>query len=239
MHADRLSHLRRVVQPGVDAVRALWLPFVLIQALGLLLVIAYFYVPAIARACDSVGRLKASTGLWFAAITMPIACGIVPEIFKFLAGVDRSFSRYRLGFMLHNVGLFCVGGILIDLFYTWLGWLFADAPPLVSVPGKVLIDQLIYTPIIGVPLISVSYTLRKLSYRPLLAAQHINAAWYLREVPPVLVTCWAYWFPMTILMYTLPATLTFAYGMAASAASSTLLTAVAGRHEQKMADAHV
>jgi hypothetical protein len=108
-----------------------------------------------------------------------------------------------------------------------------------SVVGKVLIDQFLYTTLIGVPLISLSYTLRKVRYHPLIAARHLNVRWYEREVLPVLVTCWAYWLPMTILMYTLPATLTFVYGMVASAASSTLLTAVAGRHEQKMADAHV
>ena len=56
---------------------------------------------------------------------------------------------------------------------------------------------------------------------------------------PVLVVCWAYWLPMTSLMYTLPPKLTFVYGLIASAASSVLLVAVAGRNEPKMADAHV
>lgn len=239
MHAERLAHLRRVVQPGLDALRLLWLPFVLIQSAGLLLVLAYFHVPAVARACDLAGNAKARTGLLFAAITMPIACGVVPEIFKFITGVDRSFTRRRVSFTLHNMGLFCVGGIFIDLFYTWVGRAFVGVAPVPSVLGKVLLDQLLYTPIIGVPLIAISYTLRSESYRPLLAVRRLNGPWYAREVLPVLVTCWAYWFPMTSLMYTLPPRLTFVYGMVASAASATLLTAVAGRHEQKMADAHV
>lgn len=239
MHDDRLAHIRRIIQPGVDAVRTLWLPFILIQVAGLALVLAYFYLSGIARVCDAVGDLKARVGLPFAAIAMPIACGIVPEFFKFAAGVDRTFTRRRLNLMLHNMGLFCVAGTVLDLFYTGLGHLFAGVDSAIAVPSKVLIDQFLYSPLIGVPLIALSYTLRSSGYRPLAALRRINFRWYEHEVLPVLVTCWAYWFPMTSLMYTLPPTLTFVYGLVASAASSTLLVAVAGRNEPKMADAHV
>jgi hypothetical protein len=239
MNDDRRSQFRRTIQPGLDAVRTLWLPFVLIQFFGLLLVLAYFYMPSVARVCDSVGELKVRSGLLFAAVTMPLACGVAPEFFKYAAGVDRSFSRLRLELMLHNMGLFLVGGICLDLFYSWLGRTFAGVEPAVAVAAKVAIDQALYTTLVGVPLIAASYTLRKVGYRPFAALRQLNADWYARDVMPVLVVCWAYWLPMTSLMYTLPPNLTFVYGLVASAASSVLLVAVAGRNEQKMADAHV
>lgn len=227
---SNLVRLRRILEPGIAVVTRLWLPFVLIQFTGLVVVLAYFYVPSFARACDSVGMLKERLGLLFAAVTMPIAGGLVPELFKTITGVDRSITRERAARTLHNMVLFSVAGVCVDLFYLLLGDWFAGVPPMVAIPSKVLIDQLIYTPIIGVPIIAVSYTLRSTGYRPIAMLKQFSPAWYEREVLPVLVVGWAYWFPMTILMYTLPTALTFIYGLVANAASATLLTAVAARH---------
>jgi hypothetical protein len=231
-------HFRIAARPGLDAIRLLWLPFVMIQLAGLALVIAYFNFPPVTQICDAVAALKMRTGIVFAMVSMPIACGVVPEVFKFVSGVDRSLSRSRLGYMLHNMGLFLIAGVLIDVFYTGLGRWLGDSREVHIIASKVLIDQLIYTPFVGVPLISTSYTLRVAGYRPLTALRQIGSGWYLREVVPVLLTCWAYWFPMTILLYTLPPKVTFVYAIVASAASSVLLTAVAGRRESKLADLH-
>jgi hypothetical protein len=222
-------------QPGIEALSRLWLPFVAIQAVGLIVVLAYFYVPSFARACDATGALKARMGLLFAALTMPIAGGLMPEVFKYLTGVDRSLNRERVETTIHNMVLFSMTGVWVDLFYNWLGWQFAGVSPVISVPAKVLIDQLVYTTLIGVPIIPLSYALRANRYRPLPALRQITPAWYEREVMPVLVVCWAYWFPMCSLMYTLPTSLTFVYGMIANAAAATLLVAIAARHERKIA----
>jgi hypothetical protein len=235
--SQNLGRIRRMFQPGIEALSRLWLPFVVIQAFGLIVVLAYFYVPSFAHACDAIGVAKARLGLLFAALTMPIAAGLMPEVFKFITGVDRSLRGERLRVTLHNMILFSMSGMCVDVFYNWLGWLFAGAQPVISVPAKVLVDQLIYTPIIGVPIISWSYSLRAQSYRPLPALREITPVWYEREVMPVLVVCWAYWFPMCSLMYTLPTSLTFVYGMIANAAAATLLTAIAARHERKLANA--
>lgn len=221
--------IRQLIQPGIDVVRRLWLPFVLVQLLGLALVVAYFQSSTVAGWCDAAGRVKQRFGLPFAAVAMSIASGIVPEIFKTITGVDRTFDRRRLSILLHNSGLFAIAGVTVDLLYSGLGNWLGESREWSTVATKVLIDQLGYTPFFAVPLISFSYTLRSNNYQIGKTLRAIDRGWYGREVLPVLIVCWAYWVPMVTLAYVLPVKLTLLYGLVASAASAILLTAIAGR----------
>ena len=229
MSAPTIHPLRQLVQPGIDVLRRLWLPFVAVQLTGLLLVVSYFHSSTVAAWCDAAGRMKSAGGLPFSAAAMAFAAGIVPEIFKTLTGVDRAWDRNRLTTILHNLVVFAISGLTVDLLYTGLALWLGESREVRVIVTKVLIDQLGYTPFWAMPFLAFSYALRNHKYHVVRTLKSIDRGWYGREAAPVLVVCWAYWIPMVTLAYLLPPTLTFVYSLVASAASSTLLVAVASR----------
>lgn len=233
----RLHPLLAIAKPGFDAVRRLWLPFLLIQLCGFAIVVAYFNSPGVRAFCERLALLKASGGLLFSSITMAIGGGVVPEIFKFVSGVDRTLNAQRLRDLLFNSALFGIAGIFVDTFYTLLAGWFGDNNSPGTVAIKVIADQFGYTPLIGIPWIAVLYTWREHRFHPLPTVRSLGVAWYISRVVTLLFPCWAYWLPMTTLMYSLPASLTFVFGAIANAASATILIAVAERktvkHEQQ------
>jgi hypothetical protein len=218
--------LRSLAKPGIDSLKQTWKPFLLIQLCGLVMVIAYFTVPSVKAICDVAGAWNDRAGVLGAAILMPIMCGIVPEIFKFITNVDRTFTFARLRTMLFHMLLFCCGGMAVAIYYAWINEQFVGVRPAIAVPAKVLLDQLLYTTIIGIPLMALFFTVRDFGWS---FYKQLGPTWYLNRVVPLLLPCWAYWFPMCFLMYALPGSLTFVFGAVASAASATLLTATAAR----------
>ena len=224
--------MRELITPGMIAVRRLWLPFLLIQTCGLIFVVSYFRSPAIASFCDSIAAIKIRTGYLFSAVVMAISSGLCPDVFKFITGVDRSFTRQRLRDIAFAMLLFALCGMLVDAFYRLLAVTYGSSRNSWIIMAKVLTDQFIYSPIFGVGTIATGYALRRERYHVFRLLRRMNGRWYMRTIAPLLPPCWAYWFPMTALMYSLPTNLTFVYGACASAASATLLVAVASRHEK-------
>lgn len=225
------SALRESIEPGFQTLAQLWKPFLAIQLLGLAIVLSYFYWLPVTRAFDAVADLKTGVGIAFAAISMPIACGLLPELFKTITRVERGWPRSRFSFMLHNALLFVVLGVVVEYFYLWMnGWL-GTSKSAGTVLAKVSIDQFLYSTIFAVPAIAFSFTWRNRGYRLGAALRDVDSNWFLREVIPVLLVNWTYWIPMGTLMYTLPTKLTFIYGVIGNAASATLLTAIAGRKQ--------
>jgi hypothetical protein len=223
------TQLRTSIEPGLQTIRTLWKPFVAIQLLGLAIVLSYFYWSPVTTLFDRIADLKVRVGIAFAAISMPIACGLLPELFKTITGVAHGWPRSRLTFMLHNALLFVVLGVIVEYFYTCMnGWL-GTSKSAGTVLTKVCIDQFFYSTLFAVPAITLSFNWRNRGYRIVPALRDLNGGWFMREVVPVLLVNWAYWFPMGTLMYTLPTKLTFIYGVIGNAASATLLTAIAGR----------
>ena len=222
------------VRPSLQALRRLWLPFVLIQLVALMIVLAYFRDDAFARWCDMLGQVKARWGVLFAMLTMPLAGAVVPEIVKFVTGVDRTLTRHRLLDVIYLIPWFMFIGVGLDLFYQVLNATLGDAPKPHIVLTKVLLDQLVFTPLVGAVYLPLAFTFRRNRFSVLRTTRELSFGWYLREVVPIIVPIWAYWFPMCVLMYALPAGLTFIFGVCGSAASATIMVAVASRHHRPL-----
>lgn len=218
--------------PGIAALRTLWKPFVLIQLCGLAVVVAYFNSEKTRYFCDQLAAIKLRGGWPFAAVVMGCAAGFSPEVFKLITGVDRSFTRDRAKYIAFNFAFFCMIGVLCDTFYRALAVTLGDRPNFVTVATKVLIDQLVLSPFITLPLLALAFTWRDSNFSIRTTASRLGMRWVRDRVGTLLVICWAYWFPMTILMYSLPASLTFIFGAIASSASAMVLTSVAARKHE-------
>ncbi len=223
----------RFLRPGLDALLRLWRPFLAIQLFALVVIVVYFNSPAMQTFCRQLAAIKTAGGFPLSALTMSIACGIVPEIFKLITGVDRTFTTRRFRTMLFHMALFALSGVMVDLYYRGLARWPGESTSAAIVVLKVVMDQFLYCPIVGVPMIAIAYQLRTLRYRLWRLWPLLNAPWYVDRVGPMLLPCWGYWIPMTALMYCLPNDLQFIFGALASGASATLLTTVAAGAEDR------
>lgn len=219
--------IRDIIAPGLRQLRKLWLPFVAIQIAGVCIVLAYFFVPPVTHGLDAVSRVKARVGWPFAAAAMAFASAILPELFKMITGVDRRWDRKRVGFTLHNLILFAVLGVAADAFYQLMAHWFGTSKSFWIVLLKTALDQFVFSAFGSVVVLAFSFTWRKHNYRLAPTLRELSPRWYATDVMPVLVVNWAYWGPMCLLMYTLPTTITFIFGVIGAAASATLLTAIA------------
>jgi hypothetical protein len=214
--------------PGVRSLKKNWRAIVGLQAMGLVVVIAYYAMPSLRGAFDWAAAMKVRGGYVFSAIMLAIVCGIGPEIAKTIFGVDRTLTRARLRHMVFNMLVFGFLGIMVDAFYRLLADVIGTQVTVGTVAAKVAIDQFVYTPLLSATTIALAYTWREYRYSIRRTLGVLGRRWYLRRVVILLLPCWAYWIPMTSLMYSLPAGLTFVFGALASAAASLLLTSVAG-----------
>ncbi len=105
--------------------------------------------------------------------------------------------RFTLVFWAYN-------GISSDLFYRLLGVIFGKKPSAGVVALKVLADQFLYTPFWSIPLSVLAFQWYSGKFRTGGWPWRNFGAWYGKNVPSSLVTCWGYWIPMCAIFYSLP-----------------------------------
>ena len=221
--------LRSLTAPGIEAVRRYWRPFVLLQTLALLLVIGFYQSHTVRTACEWLVELKASGGLIYSAITVAIAGALLPEAAKAIVLGERRFGAARLNGIGFAVAAFAVNGMITDVQYRLLGWIFGNDADVVTVVRKVLADQFITTPLYGTVYWAILYGWRANGYRLGKTLREISPRWYALRVVPILIPAWCFWIPMTALIYSLPATLQVSLFSLAFAAWSLVMIFVATR----------
>ena len=223
MTATSQRNLRTLAAPGVAAVRHHWRPFVAIQGVALLLVLLFFFVPAVTRFCGTLAEFRVAGGYAAAMFATAVAGAILPELAK--AATQRGWRLDRrtladLGFLLP---VFALNGLLVDAFYRLMAGTVGSGNDWPTVLLKAAVDQLLFTPFVSLPLVAMLFTWRRLRFDARATARDLGPAWYARRVVPLLLPCWAFWGPMVLLIYSLPTALQFVLFALAMAAWSLLL----------------
>ncbi len=140
---------------------------------------------------------------------------------------DRRLSRQRLRDVGFAAVAFAGSGVIADLQYHLLARAIGTGTGPVTVAVKVLADQLVTTPLYGLPYWLVVYALRADRYRLGRTVRRLTPSWYARTVLPLMLANWAFWFPMSALIYSLPTGLQFCLYLIAVSAWSLLMVFVA------------
>ncbi len=160
--------------------------------------------------------------IWFVSI-------VVPEIAKL---VTRSKAqKITAKDVVLRMIYFAAIGISIDLLYSWMGHTYGSEATLTTVTKKVLTDMLLYTPLFSMPLAVVTFLFKDSNYSLSKTVDGLKHGEFPKRFMPLLVTCWMYFGPVTIAMYSLPVALNFPLAMAAQAAWGIIVVAV-GSHEE-------
>jgi hypothetical protein len=187
---------------GLEATRANLLPALILQIAAVMIVFGYYFVPPVHGVLESLSQLRHRHGYVFSAVSTLTAAGLLPFFLQYL---QRDGRRFLLARHLPFILLFwAVKGMESDAFYRLQALVFGDNPYALTVVGKVVVDQFIYTPLWGVPctvavyrLKDVGFDLRQWDVLPL-------RVFYRRRILAALITTWAIWIPAVTVIYCLP-----------------------------------
>ncbi len=213
---------RQAVEPGVQAIKRNWAPIAFIQFAAVVLVVAYFQIPSLQQSLKSVEVLKEKGGLAFAFFGGMIAGAVVPEVAKLLTGRLRTFGKSWIQESAYNGLVYGIVGIQVDLFYRMLtATLGGEATPTVVIT-KTLIDQLVFSPFLSIPTATILFRWRFHGFHRDTFAKELKDRFYVMQIVPGVLMCWAFWVPVLCCAYSLPPLLQFPFSMLAEAAWSIL-----------------
>lgn len=223
-------NIKTLIAPGIKAVKDNWRAIVLIQVCFLIFVALYYSVPSLHDLPTRVTEYRAKVGpmvfvvgsIWFVSI-------VVPEIAKL---VTRSKAdKITVKDVVLRMIYFAMIGISIDYLYAWMGNAYGSQASISVVAKKVLTDMLLYTPLFSMPLAVVTFLFKDRQYSVAGTIDGLKNGEFPKRFMPLLVTCWMYFGPVTVAMYSLPVELNFPLAMAAQAAWGIIVVAV-GSHKQ-------
>ena len=192
---------------GFRAARANLVPGLLIQALMIAMVVAYYGWQPARGWFQVLAAAKASWGFGFSFVSAVIAGALLPAVLKWLTLNRGRFSREDWAELIFMCVFWGLDGTIIDGFYRLQGMIFGVQPDFPVVLKKVLVDQFIYNPLFAAPYTIACFEFKNQGYRPSRAAHIFTAKFYKEQVIPALCATWAVWIPVTSAIYALPALL--------------------------------
>ena len=188
---------------GLRAARANLLPGLVLQALALALVLAYYWHAPTQRIFARLSAARVDLGLVSGILSTGFCGGVLP--FLYLRYGPRSGARlgWRQGAFL--TAFWAYKGLEIDLFYRLLAWAVGENHDVRTIILKTLLDQFVYCPAFAVPLTVVAYEWSEGGFSAAKVADDMRAPrWYARRVLPMLVSTLGVWMPAVAIIYTLP-----------------------------------
>lgn len=209
------------LRPAWEALRLYWAPMLLIQVMALGVVIVYYRVPVAAAFFQEVAQWRASGGLLLAAAATVVSGGLLPELLKrvFRPPGIRPPGMEELA---HQLAMWALLGMLIDRFYALQGIIFGHGTGIPTLLCKMLFDQLVFTPLVSVPMMAAWFMLHEARYRPA-TWWRLCKAHLVQRTLTLWLTCLSFWPVMLLIVYSLPHDLQFPLFLFGNAAYSILL----------------
>lgn len=204
-----MKNSRAPLTIGWQAVKANALPGLLLQAMMLSILLAYYFSPRAAEWLDRLAEFKHEHGIGFVIVASVCAGALLPELFVVLFFQRGRVRTQNFRDILFTAPVWAFDGVLVDLMYRGLAHWLGDNVTFPVVTAKICLDQFGYNPFFAAPYEVWGYAWKNSGYsfqklRPLLTWNH-----YREHVVPVLVATWAVWIPLMAMIYSLPVALQF------------------------------
>ena len=198
--ADTL--LVRSCRDGMASIRANIVPMLLLWAMAVALVAAYYMVPLVAAALEPLQRWQTSSGKLAAFLNRAVFCGLIPGIFMALVPSVRPARPWLV--IAAQIAWLGVVGILCDIMYSMNAQVFGTGVDFCTLLWKTLVSQFIWTPFVfAIPSAALC----------LWIGCDFSLARFLRDWPkryfsrmylPFLITNWAVWIPAMMAVHSFP-----------------------------------
>ena len=199
-----MTILRRALQSAASAVRANLLPGLLLQCLMVVFLSAYVAHEGTRRFLAEVAGIRQEAGYLFAFVSYAAAAALLPEILRiaFFQG-GRPACRNLWLFLTAAPAWGCLG-ILVDFFYRCQAEWFGSGTGMMTILPKVLVDQMLVSPLIFNPLTIAWFIWRDENFRSSAWRKIFRPGFYMDRVFPVQVSGWIIWIPGVALVYSMP-----------------------------------
>jgi hypothetical protein len=213
LDAIELDQVRpRLAKSVIAAIRANFVPGIVLQLFALTLVLGYFFVPSIQAFCAAVARYKEEQGYMYSAISTSLFGGVIP--FVFMTGRQVLWNNIPIAsrslFLKQAVFytfFFMYKGIEVDTFYRIQVRIFGDDSKISTILMKMAVDMFVYQPCYASPITTTVFMWKNNRFN--LAKTYSQMGWEFitYRMPAILVTVWIVWIPAVCLIYSLPGAL--------------------------------
>jgi hypothetical protein len=204
---DRSQHVSLTI--GWQAMRANLKPALALQAVMLVVVLAYYFSARFAALLAAVAEYKLAHGIPFVVLSAIVAAALLPELFLVIFAQGGRFHRDNFRNLLFTVPLWGFGGITVDLLYRGLAWLLGDDVTLPVIIAKICIDQFIYSVFFAAPYEVIAYEWKNSGFSAATLRRCFSLRYYREKIFPTILTNWFIWIPLVAMIYSLPLPLQF------------------------------
>ena len=192
---------------GLRAARTNLVPGLILQAIMLSLLLAYYFYPPTTGLLDKLAALKERWGFGYTVVASIIAGAVIPEIMRITIFQKGKVSRANLGNFIFATLFWTWSGIIVDLLYRQQAIWFGSEVTLGVVTTKVLIDQFVFNPLYAAPANAWAYDWKNSGYPLRGLGRFFTVKYYRSVIIPTLVATWGVWIPIVSILYSLPSNL--------------------------------
>jgi hypothetical protein len=175
---------RDFVHEAGQAARVNLVPGLILQAVAISLLAAYYLIPAVRPGFDWFAHLKQDWGYGYSALATAISGGIVPFLYLWLRGSIKHGVGKAL---LFYIVFWALMGMQVDVLYRFQGELFGQGNELAVLIPKVLVDQGLFTPLWSIPLTTLCYLWKNLDFNFAALRGKIDRKLFLHDIPGMIV----------------------------------------------------
>lgn len=199
---DRSSPLAVAWKKGKTAAWINRWPGLCLWGFGVGLIASYYSLPVVQEFLESLGRLKTYWGWRFSVVSTALFGGVLPMVLPLVFG--RRIPKHFVYLFVSNTVFWALKGLEIDWFYQLQAWLLGDDSNWQTVAVKVLVDQTLYAPLVGLLNCVLFYIWRDNGFSISRTRESLGSQWYVKKVLPALISNWCVWLPSVIIIYCLP-----------------------------------
>lgn len=195
-------HIREAVRLGIGAARRNVLPGSVLWLTGIVLVTAYYRLPAVTDFLDQVGIWKVQFSPWLGMISTATFGSLVPWI------AQKFLLRDQPALPVHQVILlflfWAVHGLQVDILYKIQDSIFGSGRDFATIAKKTLVDEFIWVPFLAVPQLVLGYLFIEKDLSPARFRAALQQRSFLSRAIPLMIANWVVWIPTCSLVYLFP-----------------------------------
>jgi hypothetical protein len=187
---------------GVAGIKRNALPGLALQGFALLLVLMYYYVPALKPTFQAVADAKTAYGFTFSGVSTAVFGGLIP--FLFLLGTGQVPRSRRFAEFLFYLGFWAYRGMEVDLLYRLQALMFGETPTVSTIVRKVLFDQFVYNIFWAGPGQTIFFLWKEQGFRARAVLPYLAPGKFIPSMITILFSTWMVWIPSVSIIYCLP-----------------------------------
>lgn len=192
---------------GMHAARANLVPGLIVQAMMLAMLLAYYFYPPMREVLNDAAALKERWSYAYSGLLSVLAGALIPELLRVCV-----FQKFRLASrnssnLLFAAPFWCAMGVIVDFFYRNQALWFGSEATFDVVARKVMVDQFLYNPLFAAPATAILYDWKNRGFPRHGLGEFFTVEYYREVVVPTLFATWGVWIPIVTILYSLPSLL--------------------------------